>query len=135
MNFLEQLAAEWYEYDGHFVRTNIRFGPRAKGGYTGEMDVVAYNPNSHELIHIETSTDANSRAEREERFCKKFSDAKKYYLTMFPFKGTFKQVAILGFNDRVHDLNFGKNIITTFLLLSLYYCFLFYCICFQLQGI
>ena len=23
MNFLESLAAEWYEYTGHFVRTNV----------------------------------------------------------------------------------------------------------------
>jgi len=110
MNFLEQLAAEWYEYNDHFVRTNIHFGPRAQGGYTGEMDVVAYNPTTHELIHIEASADADSRVQREKKFRKKFSDAKRYYLNIFPFKGLFKQVAILGFNDRVHTLNFGENV-------------------------
>lgn len=111
MNFLEQLAAEWYEYNGHFVRTNIKFGPRARGGYTGEIDVAAYNPNTHELTHIETSTDADSRIKREKKFRRKFSDAKKYYLKIFPFKSGFKQVAILGFNNRVHTLNFGKDVI------------------------
>jgi len=110
MNFLEQLAAEWYEYKGNFVRTNIKFGPRAHGGYTGEIDVAAYNPETHELTHIETSADADSKAKREKRFSKKFSDAKNHYLNIFPFKGGFKQVAILGFSDNVHTLNFGKNI-------------------------
>jgi len=111
MNFLEQLAAEYYEYKGNFVRTNIKFGPRARGGYIGEIDVAAYNPETCELIHIETSTDAYSRAKREKRFRKKFLDAKNHYLNIFPFKGSFKQIAILGFSDRVHTLNFGKNII------------------------
>ena len=58
MNFLEKLAAEWYEYKGYFVRTNVRFGKRPKGGYIGEMDVVAYNPEKQDFVHIETSTDA-----------------------------------------------------------------------------
>src|SRR5262245_28080008 len=26
MNFLEQLAAEWYAYNGYFVRTNVKLG-------------------------------------------------------------------------------------------------------------
>ena len=111
MNFLEQLAAEWYEYKGYFVRTNIKFGPCARGGYIGEIDVAAYNPTTRELTHIETSTDAYSRGEREKRFRKKFSDAKRHYLEIFPFKGEFKQVAILGFSDRVHTLNFGEDIV------------------------
>ncbi len=44
MNFLEQLVAEWYAYKGYFVRTNIKFGKRIRGGYEGEMDVVAFDP-------------------------------------------------------------------------------------------
>ncbi len=31
MNFLEQLAAEWYEDSGYFVRTNLRFGVNFDG--------------------------------------------------------------------------------------------------------
>jgi len=34
INFLEQLAAEWYEFRGYFVRRNVRVGPRPKGGRT-----------------------------------------------------------------------------------------------------
>ena len=26
MNFLEEIASEWYEYQGYFVRTNVKFG-------------------------------------------------------------------------------------------------------------
>ncbi len=64
MNFLEQLIAEWYAYRGFFVRTNIRFGKRPAGGYEGEIDVAAFNPRTKHLVHIETSTDADSWAER-----------------------------------------------------------------------
>ncbi len=73
MNFLEDLAAEWFEYSGYFVRSNIRTRKRSKGGYDCELDVLAYKPAIHELIHIETSGDSDSWAERENRFrTKKF---------------------------------------------------------------
>jgi hypothetical protein len=111
MNFLEQLAAEWYQYKGYFVRTNIKFGRRSRGGWEGEMDVVAYDPNNQEFLHIETSTDAKSHQEREIKFKKKFSTAKPYYRRMFPFKGSkLKQIAILGFNRPKVDLNFGEGV-------------------------
>lgn len=85
MNFLEQLVAEWYQYRGYFVRTNIRFGKRTKGGYEGEMDVIAYHPVLKELLHTECSTDAWSWEKKRERFIKKFNDASKYYESIFPF--------------------------------------------------
>lgn len=59
-NYLEQLAAEWYEYQGYFVRRNIRVGLRKQGGYEGELDVVAFHPGRVALVHIETSMDADS---------------------------------------------------------------------------
>ena len=40
MNFLEHLAAEWFEYSGSFVRSNVRTRKRAKGGYDCELDVL-----------------------------------------------------------------------------------------------
>jgi len=85
MNFLEQIAAEWYQYKGYFVRTNIRFGRNAggHGGHIGEMDVVAYEPNSEEFIHLEASMDALGWAERKEIFEEKFTKARKYYLKFF----------------------------------------------------
>lgn len=32
-NYLEQLASEWYEFQGYFVRRNIRVGRRLEGGH------------------------------------------------------------------------------------------------------
>lgn len=51
-NHLEQLIAEWYEYQGYFVRRNILVGKRAKGGYECELDVVAFHPERQHLVHI-----------------------------------------------------------------------------------
>ncbi len=101
MNFLEQLAAEWYEYQGYFVRTNIKFGRRPRGGYIGEMDVIGYKPETNDFIHIEASTDANNWQKRKEIFERKFTDARKYYMEIFPFKQMGikpRQIALVGFN-------------------------------------
>jgi hypothetical protein len=103
MNFLEQLVAEWYQYEGYLVRTNIRFGrnPNGRGGNVGEMDVIAYEPTRQDFIHIETSGDFMSWPERKRRFEKKFSDARKYYQDVFSFKQTNmrpRQIAIVGHN-------------------------------------
>ena len=71
-NFLEQLASEWYEFRGYFVRRNVHVGRRARGGWECELDVVAFNPKSKHLIHLEPSMDALHWDKREARFCKKF---------------------------------------------------------------
>jgi Holliday junction resolvase-like predicted endonuclease len=103
MNFLEQLVAEWYQYKGYFVRTNIRFGRNATGhgGHVGEIDVVAYNPTTQHFVHIEASTDADSWEDRKNKFIRKFSDAREYYMEIFPFKQMntqITQIALVGFN-------------------------------------
>ncbi len=84
MNFLEQLVAEWYRYTGHFVRTNVRFEKRAKGGWTGEIDLLAYFPERGNVSHIETSMDADSWAERKNKFKKKFEVPQQVYNSLFP---------------------------------------------------
>src|SRR3989344_5852974 len=74
MNVLEQLAAEWYEYQGFFVRRNIKFGGAAgksTGGHSGEIDIIAYKPKNRILLHIETSSDFDSWNKREIKFTKK----------------------------------------------------------------
>lgn len=71
MNFLEQLAAEWYATQGFFVRTNVKANRRAKGGWGNELDVLAFNPANNELVHLETSWDALTWEERKERFISK----------------------------------------------------------------
>lgn len=82
-NYLEQLVAEWYEFNGYFVRRNIKVGRRAKGGYEGELDVVAFHPSKKHLVHIEPSLDAHRWEKREERFSKKFAAGRKYIPKIF----------------------------------------------------
>jgi hypothetical protein len=113
MNFLEQLVAEWYAFQGYFVRTNIKFGKRAEGGYSGEMDVVAFHPKEKRLIHIETSTDANSWSKRKERFQRKFQDANSHFKELFDFHiNEVRCIAIVGFGKpkEKEKADFGYNI-------------------------
>jgi len=107
MNFLEQLAAEWYEYNGYFVRTNIKFGRNAggRGGHAGEIDVIGFKPETHVFVHIEASTDARGPLERKKRFERQFTNAREYYMEIFPFKEIGikpKQIAIVGFNLNIN---------------------------------
>jgi hypothetical protein len=46
MNHLEQLVAEWLQYNNYFVRMSVQVGARAKGGFEGELDVVGINLTS-----------------------------------------------------------------------------------------
>jgi len=103
MNFLEQLTAEWYQHKDYLVRTNIKFGRnvRGRGGHLGEIDVIAYEPKSKDFIHIEASTDGLTWLRRKEIFERKFTDARKYYMEIFPFKEMDirpRQIALVGFN-------------------------------------
>lgn len=82
-NFLEQLVAEWHEFNGYFVRRNVRVGPRAKGGHEGELDVVAFHPERKHLVHVEASTDADTWAEREAKFTRKFDIGRRYVPGLF----------------------------------------------------
>lgn len=115
MNFLEKLAAEWYEYNGYFCRTNIIFGPLKGGGHIGEMDVVAYDPKTKEFIHIECSSDAWPWEKKKEIFVKKFTNAQRFYDEKFPFdKKRVRKIAITGFSRPRHNaeqkMNFGLEI-------------------------
>lgn len=100
MNHLETLIKEYYEWKNYIVRNNIKVGKRKFGGWEMELDIVAYDPNSNIVIHLEPSIDADSWDKREERFKKKFEIGKKYiYKDIFPWldeeKVEFKQIAIL----------------------------------------
>lgn len=113
MNFLEELAAEWYEYQGFFVRTNIKFGKRPRGGWKGEMDVVAYHPKTKAFIHIETSSDAQTWEKKRANFARKFRDAADHYGELFPFpRRSTEQIAVAGFSRprRPERMDFGGSI-------------------------
>lgn len=99
-NHLEQLVAEWYEYQGYFVRRNIKVGRRAKGGYEGELYIVALHPAQRHLVHIETSLDAQSWAVRDARFRRKFEAGAKYIPGLFSgldVPGEIEPIAVLVF--------------------------------------
>lgn len=102
-NFLEQLVVEFYEYQGYFVRQNVMVGKRAKGGYEGELDVVAFHPVKKHLVHIEPSMDAHNWEKREERFTKKFAAGRRYIPELFTgldIPKDVEQIALFGFGGR-----------------------------------
>jgi len=104
-NYLEELVAEWYEFQGYFVRRNIKVGKRAAGGYDCELDVVAFHPERKHLVHIEPSMDADSWKVRETRYKKKFAAGKKHVPKIFkgigiPAKYPIEQIALLVFASK-----------------------------------
>ncbi len=103
MNFLEQLTAEWLEYQGYFVRRNIHVGRRTKGGYECELDVVGFHPGLRRLMHVEPSMDSYSWTKRESRYKKKFDAGRQYVPALFAaFKPLPKieQIALFGYGAR-----------------------------------
>ena len=78
MSHLENLIAEYYDWKGYLVKRNVKVGRLAHGGWEMELDVIAYDPHSNHLMHVEPSIDAHSWEKREHRFAKKFRAGKKY---------------------------------------------------------
>lgn len=114
-NFLEQLVAEWYEFNGYFVRRNVHVGRRAKGGWECELDVVAFDPKLKHLVHVEPSMDSNKWEKREKRFKKKFDAGQKYIPKLFEsFKPLPKiePIALFVFgSDRQHTEVGGGHVL------------------------
>lgn len=98
-NHLEDLTAEWLEFNGYFVRKSVLVGKRDKGGWEGELDVVAVHPATKHLLHIECSLDAHTWDKRETRFTAKFERGRRYIGDLFAGLGIENepdQVALLG---------------------------------------
>jgi hypothetical protein len=109
-NHLEQLIAEWYEYQGYFVRRNVLVGRRPRGDYECELDVVAFNPCEKRLVHIEPSLDAESWDRREKRFRKKFEAGRKYIPQLFEgldVPVSIEQIAVLLFASKANRDTIG----------------------------
>lgn len=83
MNHLETLTAEWLDYNGYFVRTSVKVGKRAKGGWDGELDVVGFHPARQHFLHVECSVDANTWEDREKTFERKFAKGRKHARELF----------------------------------------------------
>lgn len=113
-NFLEQLASEWYAYKGYFVRQNVLVGKRARGGYECELDVVAFNPETKHLVHMEPSMDCYSWGKREARYHKKFQAGKKHIPALF--RGTtlpteIEQIALFEYaSSKQHETVGGGKV-------------------------
>lgn len=99
-NHLEQLTAEWLEHSGYFVRQSVLVGKRANGGFDGELDIVALNPVTRHLLHVECSLDAHTWERREERFAGKFERGRLHVPALFAgldIPTEIDQVALLQF--------------------------------------
>lgn len=108
MNHLEQLVSEWLQYKGYFVRVSVPVGAREKGGFEGELDVVALNPATEHLLHVECSLDAFSREKREDRYSKKFERGKRF------IKDAFKGIKLPDTLEQVLVLQFASNKVQSF---------------------
>jgi hypothetical protein len=126
-NHLEQLIAEWYEFQGYFVRRNVNVGPLPGGGFECELDIVAINPVLNKLVHVEPSLDADSWAERERRYIKKFAAGRKYIPTLFQgftLPAEIDHVAVLVFaRKRDHTtLSGGRLLLAADYLVEIFEC-------------
>ena len=113
MNFLEQLTAEWYAYKGYFVRTNVKMNKRAKGGWDNELDVLAFSAHFDELIHIESTWDAEPWPKRKARFLtKKFVYSQSQYEKIVGSRiSKLRKIALVGLGHSTKsDLNWGSGV-------------------------
>lgn len=83
MNHLEALTSEWLDYNGYFVRTAVRVGKRPRGGWQGELDVVAFHAARRHFLHVECSIDADTWEKREKTFERKFAMGRKHARELF----------------------------------------------------
>ncbi len=70
-NYLVELVAEWYEFQGYLVRRNVAAQASNKSGTT-ELDVIAVHTGHSEVVHVEASMDSDSWQKRDKRFRAKF---------------------------------------------------------------
>jgi hypothetical protein len=109
-NHLEDLIAEWYEFQGFFVRRNVQVGKRRAGGYECELDIVALHPDKKRLVQLEPSLDTLSWAQREKRFRKKFDAGKKHIPGLFQgieLPAHIEQIAVLVYASSANHQSIG----------------------------
>ncbi|EKO3506826.1 hypothetical protein LCL63_000001 [Vibrio fluvialis] len=116
MSHLENLIIEYYDWKGYLIKRNIKVGRLSHGGWEMELDVIAFNPHTNHLVHLEPSIDAHSWAKREERFKKKFASAKKYIFsevfTWLDESTEIEQIAVLISHPKDRDFLAGGRIIS-----------------------
>ena len=124
MNHLEQLVAEWLQYNGYFVRVAVQVGARPMGGFEGELDVVGVNLVRKHLIHVECSLDAESWQKRQQKFTGKFERGRRFIKDVFkglPVPEVPDQVLVLQFaSGNVREVGGGRLIIVRELIHEIY---------------
>jgi len=105
MNHLEQLVAEWLQYNGYFVRVSVQVGACKQGGFEGELDVIGVNIVRNHLIHVECSLDTSSWSKRQASFNKRFECGRKF------IKDTFKGLQLPENLEQVLVLQFASGAI------------------------
>lgn len=86
MTHLERLIAEFLDWQGFIVKTNLKVGRLSHGGWAMELDVLGYHPKKNIVIQYEPSIDAHSWETREKRYQKKFDAGREYiFKEVFPW--------------------------------------------------
>ncbi len=113
MEYLQQLATEWYEYKGYFVHRDLWVGIQSDGSYECELDIVAFHPTHRHLLHIEPSLDLLSWKEKQEHFQPKFDAGRKYLHRMFGNEPRIhlEQIALISANEDVPRTIAGARVI------------------------
>ena len=114
-NYLEQLAVEWYEYRGYFVRRGVPVGRREEGGPEAELGIVAVEPGAGRVVHLEASMDAHSWEQREQRYAKKFAAGRSHLPAAIGGlgEGSLEQVVLVALGSRVnHPTLGGADVLT-----------------------
>lgn len=113
MEYLEQLVAEWYEYQGYFVRKGLWVGLQSDGSYECLLDVVAFHPVRHHIVQVEPSLDLLSFAEKERHFQPKFDAGRRYLHRMFGADqhSHIEQVALIAAGNIPHHTIGGGKIL------------------------
>jgi hypothetical protein len=115
VNHLEQIVAEWLQFNQYYVRTSILVGRRKNGGFDGELDVVGLNLAKKHFIHVECSLDALSDDKRQARFKAKFERGRLYKDAIFPgldLPDEIEQVAVLQLTGTQERFVGGVRVVT-----------------------
>lgn len=104
MDYLEQLASEWYEYQGYFVRRDLWVGLESDGSYECELDVVGFHPIKHHLVQVEPLMNCLDWKQREQHLRLKFNAGRKYLHRMFGAEPhlVIEQIALVAVADDPH---------------------------------
>lgn len=116
MSHLESLIVEYLDWQGYLVRRNEKVGRRKRGGWEMELDVIGYNPHTGDLVHYESSLDANTWEKRESRYKRKFKAGKEYILpkifSWLEQETRLRQIAIFPTHPNNRDKIAGGEIIS-----------------------